>query len=159
MLLLATVAAHGQNATDATTAAAINQQVWLPFIEAYRTANAQLYNSLHTNDVLRVTARGIKEGQTYKAGNTQRFAKRHPGYIDFRFEHCIHHEGVAYEVGYYQLKYTGRDGQPGTSYGRFHVVLRQVNGTWQIAQDWDTGNVNGHEVTAADFERLPKPGW
>ncbi len=133
----------------------IDQQVWSPFQKAYREGDAKLYNSLHTDDVLRITANGIRKGEEYKSQIEQAFASpnRTARSIEFVFEHRLIEGNIAYEVGYYKVVFTQSEM---VSVGRFHVVLRKEDGRWRIAQDWDTDEVNGHQVTEADFERLLK---
>ena len=134
----------------------INAQVWKPFIEAYAENDVEKYNGIHSDDILRVTKWGIREGESYKNRNIENFAKKTDVVkkIDFRFEHRIHEKDVAYEVGYYKLEYVKENIVTGTHYGRFHVVLKKIQGVWKIHQDWDTSNINGHEVGAEDFSKL-----
>lgn len=145
-----------QESTNPETAQQIDAQVWEPFKKAYATKDGELYNSIHSDDVMRVTKQGILLGEAYKERNRKMFAvKGRPRRtIDFVFEHRIHSEEVAYEVGYYKLDYYKEDKVDKTYYGRFHVVLKKIDGVWKISQDWDTSNINGLEVTAKDFEKL-----
>ena len=149
---------QAQIASNPELAKQIDQQIWEPFKDAYVTNDGEKFNSLHTDDVLRVTKYGIRKGEVYKNAMLESFAKKDmpPRTIDFRFEHRIHSDSIAYEVGYYKLVYAPANAEKRTSYGRFHVVLKKIEGIWKIAQDWDTGNVNGHKVSAADFEKLAK---
>lgn len=150
------LALNAQDKTESSIEEQINQQVWEPFKKAYGSSDAELYNSIHTDDVLRVTPWGIKQGDTYKKDNVESFSRssRAVRTIDFRFEHRIHSDSIAYEVGYYKVVYKTDDGSSKESYGRFHVVLKKEDGQWKIAQDWDTNDINGHKVGAEDFEKL-----
>jgi ketosteroid isomerase-like protein len=133
----------------------IDEQVWRPFQSSYAAGDAEAFNALHTDDVLRITSTKILQGEAYKAQNIYWMSKEERSLrsIDFRFEQRVQEEAIAYEVGYYEISIEGKDE---AHYGRFHVVLKKVDDQWKIAQDWDTDNVNGTEVTAEDFKRLPE---
>lgn len=136
----------------------IDKEVWDNFKEAYRTNDAALYNSIHTDKVLRITPGGIRIGEEYRKSNEKSMGRpnRTPRTIDFVFQHRVHEETVGYEVGYYKVVYYKDDQPDRESYGRFHVLLKKVAGQWKIALDWDSDDINGHIVTAEDFERLKK---
>ncbi|MDC8002448.1 nuclear transport factor 2 family protein [Aureisphaera galaxeae] len=145
-----------QNITNADLAKEVDQQVWEPFKQSYKSGDAVTFNSIHTDDVIRITGRGIQKGQEYKDSNTQWLSKpdRKARTIDFVFEHRIYAEDTAYEIGYYKIVYGADEAK--ANYARFTVVLKKENGTWRIAQDWDTDEINGRKVTAEDFKRLRK---
>ena len=134
---------------------AIDQQIWEPFKQAYKTRDATLYLSIHADDILRVTKDGIRSGAAfreniikwYKKDNNQRS-------IDFKFEHRIHDKDIAYEVGYYKSTFTPENGESKVSIGRFHVVIIKINGSWKITQDWDTDVINGYVFSEKDFDKL-----
>ena len=93
--------------TDAPAATQINEQIWRPFIKAYNNFDAEAFNSLHTDDVLRVTPWGIRKGETYFKKNIERYEKNKQNgntrKLSFTFEYRIHSENEAYEVGYYKV--------------------------------------------------------
>ena len=60
---------------------------------------------------------------------------------------------MGYEVGYYRVIYEEPGKETRMSHAQFHVVLRKENGVWKIAQDWDTGVINGVQLTAEDFAK------
>jgi len=134
----------------------IDEQIWTPFKEAYDSKDAEKFNSLHSEDVLRITKSGIRQGITYKSGNIRSFSRedRPKRTIDLGFEHRLHSDSVAYEVGYYRVVKTQPDSADHVSYGRFHVVLKKIDDSWRITLDWDIDNVNGVPVTSEDFEKL-----
>ena len=136
----------------------IDQQVWEVFKKSYAARDAALFNSIHTDDVLRISSREIRIGDEYKNQIAENYKRPFEGSIsiDFRFEHRVHREEVAFEVGYYKVNRTNADGKEANFYGRFNVLLKKLDGIWKIAQDWDSGNINGHEVGAGDWERLAK---
>jgi len=140
----------------ATTQQLIDEQVWRPFIQAYSAQDADLFNSIHTDDVLRVSPWGIRTGEEYKTSTANAYAKGKASNkkrsIAFWFEHRQAKENIAYEVGYYKVTVTSAEGSK-HHYARFHVVLRKEDEQWKIAQDWDTNKINGVPVTAADFEK------
>lgn len=130
----------------------INNQVWLPFKQAYESRNDSLFNSLHTDDMIRINENGIRLGEDYKAKNTE-WKKMTDGYstiIDFSFEHRFYHGDIGYEVGYYRIINSFKDQTQRASYGRFHVVLKKIGGVWKINQDWDTGQV-GNIMISEEF--------
>ncbi len=145
-----------QSEMDNQTSTQIDEQVWKAFQEAWADYDAEKYIGIHTADVLRVTPWGIKYGQTWREKTIASFSKKNPPKrsISFQFEHRIYKDDLGYEVGYYKSATVGKDGKERAGYGRFHVVLKKENGQWKIAQDWDTGDVNGRKVTATDFEKL-----
>ena len=143
-----------QNITNPDLAHEVDQQVWEPFKASYANGDAITFNNLHTEGILRISKNGIQKGEEYKASNTKWFSKsnRRPRTIDFVFEHRIYSKNTAYEIGYYKIVYNGEEEK--ASYARFTVLLKKQNGKWRIAQDWDTHEINGREVTAEDFNKL-----
>ncbi len=133
----------------------VNEQLWKPFKKSLEQRDAKTYNDLHTDDVLRVNKWGIRIGKAFKDRNTASYAKKddRKRTIDFWLEHRIYSGDTGYEVGYYRIKTTYPDGKVRESYARFHIVLKKVNGSWKIAQDWDTGEINGRKITADDFAK------
>ena len=134
----------------------VNLSVWKPFKESYESRDWQTFNDLHTDDVMRIsTWSGIRTGEEYKEANKKNAMRKDAParIIDFWLEHRIYGEGVGYEVGYYRISQNTPDGETRSSYARFHIVLRKVNGHWKIAQDWDINQINGEPVTAEDFAK------
>lgn len=153
---LMVLATSAQNVTDAEQAKIVDEQVWEPFKKAYYKRDAVAFNDIHTEDVMRITSRGFQIGEVYRNanihwlnGNTDRPKRT----IDFVFEHRIYSDGVAYEIGYYKIS-TPSDPARNPSYSRFSILLRKVNGSWKIAQDWDVNVIGGRKVTEEDFNRL-----
>ncbi|MDN5204126.1 nuclear transport factor 2 family protein [Fulvivirgaceae bacterium BMA10] len=133
----------------------IDKQVWKPFIEAFAEFDAEKFNALHTDDVLRATPWKLRVGREYKNGNLEGFAKnRDKGTkraIEFWFEHRVASTDVAYEVGYYKITVNREGEEERNYYARFHIVLKKIDSNWKIAQDWDTGKINGVAVTEQDY--------
>lgn len=134
----------------------IDSMVWEPFKKAYLEKDGALYVSIHTEDILRVTPWGISQGLEWRNKMLSKFAEksRKVCVIDFVFEHRIHEEDIAYEVGYYQLYYIPKTKDSEMHYGRFHVVLKKQGGQWKIAQDWDSNTINGHKISPKDFDKI-----
>ncbi len=158
-LLLSSFSLIAQQQDKLDLSAEIDKQVWEPFSEAYANYDAEKFIALHTDDVLRVTKwTGIRVGDDFKEGVRSSYSKpdRPAKTLEFEFEERIHSKDMAYEVGYYKTVRTGKDGNKKEYYGQFHVVLKKVDGVWKIAQDYDTGNLKGDPITAAEYDRLKK---
>ena len=132
----------------------VNEELWKQFKKAYESRDSKLFNSLHTDDVMRITPNGIRVGNEYKdLINSNYLVKDAPKReIDFWIEHRIYTGNNGYEIGYFRISST-TDGKTNEYYGRFSVVLRKVEGKWLIAQDWDTDQINGRAITAEDFAK------
>ncbi|MEQ9404696.1 MAG: nuclear transport factor 2 family protein [Cyclobacteriaceae bacterium] len=141
---------------DKETENQVNEQVWKPFKKSWEERDAKAFNALHTDDVLRISKwSGIKVGSEYKDQITENYKRKDDTKrtIDFWLEHRIYSKTIGYEVGYLKIVSQRPGEDPRYSYSRFHVVLRKENGVWKIAQDWDTNNVNGNEVTAEEYAK------
>lgn len=136
--------------------AEIDQEIWLPFTQAYKDYDGPAFNALHSDDVLRVSPWGIRQGAEYKQSNLEGYRKGKAAgkkrAIFFWLEHRQTTSDLSYEVGYYKVSTTSEEGTR-DYYARFHVLIRKIDGTWQIVQDWDTNSINGRKVTAEDFEK------
>jgi len=130
----------------------INEQVWHPFKQAFESRNDSLFNSLHTDDMLRINELGLQLGEEYKAKirGWKKMTEGNKITIDFSFEHRFYNGNLGYEVGYYRVVNWLSDGNQRASYGRFHVVLIKIDGIWKISQDWDTERV-GNIMISVEF--------
>ena len=153
VLIFILFVAQGYSQTNNTPANEINKEVWKPFKHSFNTRDWKTYNALHTQDVVRINSYGIRVGEAYK--NAIKEAYKKPSttkrQIDFSFEQRIYTDTIGYEVGYYRIIYTQKDKESRATYGKFHVVLKKQNGQWLIAQDWDTGKINGSPITQKQF--------
>ena len=133
----------------------VNQDVWKPFKKSYEAKDWQTFNSLHTDDVLRAHDRGIQIGQEYKDDIRSYYERpdNRKTTIDFVMERRTYKDNVGYEVGFYRVIYSKTGEDDYISYGLFHVVLKNVNGQWKIAQDWDSNSFNGRPIGAEDFDK------
>lgn len=136
----------------------IDEQIWEPFVKSYNNLDYKTFNSIHSEEVLRITSREIRKADAYKAKNEKYFKRsKEEGRqqsISFQFEKRVVTGDKAFEAGYYEIKIKQPNGEEGTYYARFHVVLQKENNQWKIVQDWDSGSLNGVKVTAKDFYRL-----
>ena len=150
--LFSTVFGFSQNQQDIENE--INEQVWQPFKKSFEARDWKTFNSLHTNDVLRVNKYGIRIGEEYKTSVQTSYQKptTKKRQIDFCFNQRTYKESTGYEVGYYRVIYTEKDKELRIVHGRFHLVLNKKNGVWLISQDWDTDTINGEPITKEDFE-------
>lgn len=140
----------------------IDEQVWKPFKTTYAAYDMGSYNELHTDDVLRITSSGIRRGESWKKGNiewqNQRDRSNQQRTIEFSFEHRLNLDDIAYHVGFYKVVGKNQKGVWNTSFGRFHVMLKKIDGTWKIAKDWDTDMIGGIEVTEEMFNHQSSSG-
>lgn len=129
----------------------LDTQIWLPFIESYNNMDADAFNKLHSDDMLRITNNGISSGIDYKRKIIERFnSNKSKGIIkqlEIYFEDRQVSQNKAYEIGYYKLSIT----RPASKnldyyYGRFHVLSDKINGQWYIIQDQDMPTVNGKKI-------------
>jgi ketosteroid isomerase-like protein len=155
LLICTTSLAISQQQKKYDHSAKINKQLWEPFVAAYNERNAEDYLAVHTQDIVRITQGGIRQGLTYRSGIRKAFAQDNlpKRAIEFKFEHRIHDKEIAYEVGYFKVTYF-RGGKEEDYYGRFSVVLKIEDGKWKIAQDWDVDAINGDPITKADYQKL-----
>ncbi len=121
----------------------INSQVWKPFIQYFGEHNAVAFLALHSKDVVR-SPREAKtiwgydeylkkqsEGDAYELKNNLKRT------LELRFTERIADGDNAIEVGIYKTMVTSPDGKQQIYFGRFHVVLKKIKGTWKIIVDTD----------------------
>ena len=154
---LNSIHAQGTDLKDITEEK-VNEQIWKPFKQSYEEKDWQTFNSLHTDDVLRAHDRGIQIGQEYKDDirNYYERPSNHKTTIDFVMERRTYKGDVGYEVGFYRVIYAEEGKEDHMSYGRFHVVLKKIDGKWKIAQDWDSSSFNGRPIGEGDFDETKK---
>ena len=134
----------------------IDQNLWKPFKEAFEKLDAEKLNSLYAEEVLRVTPNGIDTENNFRNGNVERLNGHKMSntslQLDFWFDSRHTNETTSYEVGFYRMRLTKAE-HVNTIYGQFHIVLKKIEGTWKIAQDWDTDKINGKVISKQDFEK------
>ena len=136
----------------------ILHQVWKPFKKSFDTKDAKTFNSLHTEDILRINAWGIKQGDIYKKGITKSYGRTNnrTRTIDFWIEQSVFSKTVSHQIGYYAVTYKEPTKAAKVSYAQFQVTLKKVNGKWKIWQDFDTENVGGKKVDVSFVEKLER---
>ncbi|MBT8232302.1 MAG: hypothetical protein HKO66_11200, partial [Saprospiraceae bacterium] len=70
--------------------------------------------------------------------------------ISLRFFERINNDKIASERGFYKSVSNPETPNERISYGQFHALLQNENGTWKILMDYDSDN--GGTVSSADFE-------
>lgn len=132
----------------------VNRDVWYSFIAAYNNLDAEGFMSVHTDDVIRVNrdGRNIRSGQEYSEAMHQYFQSEKANaaqlQIDLRFLERFYNEDSGFEVGIYRV-IRAAGGVEQSFYGKFHVLLRKIDGKWKIAMDSDISN-NGM-ISEEDF--------
>lgn len=132
----------------------VNEQVWQAFKTAYEARDSEAFKALHTDDVLRVNDSGVQTADVYftSIDNWRKLPEGMNMMIDFAFENRQYFQDAGYEVGYYRVVVTRGESQRDIYYGQFHVVLQKEDGTWKIAQDFDTNTVSGKAVDKSFFD-------
>lgn len=130
----------------------VDKEVWQIFKTSLEEGDAEAFNAIHTEDVIRSYGDTMITGQDFRNRNIKVFSnpKLPEATIDFSFVSRAHTDEVVYEVGYYRMKMI-RDGEETKNYGMFHVVLKKIDGTWKVAQDWDTSELHGEKISAKHF--------
>lgn len=135
----------------------IDAKVWKPFQNAFETLDGKALNAIYADKVIRVTPGGIDTKNEFKTKNLERFNRSKADGIsiklDFWFDSRHTNTNTSYEVGFYRIVFTDKDGKTNSSYGQFHIVLKKMDGQWKITQDWDTAKINGQPITEMDFAK------
>jgi hypothetical protein len=123
---------------------AINEEVWYPFCKAFETFDAELFASVHSETMTRVTGdnNGLKTYENYIEGYRRSFAyQRENGislHIQLRFFERTVAEGRAVDRGIYQTTYNKGKENERASYGQFFVLLQKEQDRWKIILDYDS---------------------
>ena len=135
----------------------INRDIWMPFSQAYAEGDDKKYIGLHTSDLIRATGGempSIQDIDGYQASSERHFKwnkeNGRKAEIAFTFFERVAGPGMASERGIYRYTAITKEGERSDFYGRFHVFLRKVDGTWKIAVDYDS-NEDG-TIGKEDFE-------
>ena len=129
------------NATTVTNE--IDKQVWEPFIESWKTMDADKNIALHSPDIVRVMARmnKIETGADYfnqlKRMMGMMKKKGVTSELDFRFSNRFQSAGFAMEKGIYRAEMNHPERGKMVSYAEFNVLLTKVDGNWKIYFDQD----------------------
>lgn len=135
----------------------IDIHVWKPFKNAFETLDGEALNATYAEQVLRATPEGLDTKNAFKPKNLERFEKNKKDGVsialDFWFDSRRTNSDTSYEVGFYRIGFTDKNGNTEFAYGQFHIVLKKVDGQWKITQDWDTTTINGKTIGADDFDK------
>lgn len=136
----------------------ILQQIWKPFKKSFDTKDAKTFNSLHTDNILRINAWGIRLGNNYKKRIINNYSKKTKSVrtIEFWIEQSVFSKIIAHQIGYYAVTYKEPNKENKTTYAQFQVTLKKINGVWKISQDFDTELVGGKKVDASFVKNLKK---
>ena len=155
LLLASGISTNGQSTESLHKE--IDQAVWKPFQAAFENLDAEALNAIYAEEVLRVTPNGIDTKGNFRAANIARFNKNKEAglsiALDFWFDSRKTNVDTSYEVGFYRISFTDKEGTTDFVYGQFHIVLKKRDGQWHIVQDWDTTTINGKIIGANDFNR------
>jgi len=135
--------------------AELNNDIWLPFSEAYTDGDSAAYLALLAPDFLRVEGdrkviRNLADYTTSVRRTFEGAADREEKLnISFRFTERIARGDLASERGIYELVLADNDGNVERLYGRFHVIARKLEGKWRLVMDYDSNE--GGTITRATF--------
>ena len=141
------------NATPTTDE--IDQQIWKPFIDTWKTMNAAKHTKLYHPDFTRVSERMNKviPGERYfnsiKRMMGMMGKKGVSSTITFKFRSRIQSDDQAWESGVYKAVMLHPDKGEKVQYADFNVLLQKVDGIWKIKLDHDKPS------TQVAFDDLP----
>ena len=136
-----------QNSSDLKD---INFQIWNNFTKSFETLDYQLFESLHSNDLIRVNKdiKSIKTKDLYLNGYKNRWGNAFlKQTISFRFLERFSKDGISSERGIYKFTRDLNTENEKSYYGKFHVILKKEENLWKILIDYDsTENESINEV-------------
>ncbi len=121
----------------------INEQVWVPFIDAFNERDQKALSKVHSKEFIRVirdsqSIFGFERAFTESADSTRANLAKWEINLELRFTERIASAKEAFEVGYYKTSYENRiSGEQSASYGKFHVLLRKEKDKWKVMMDAD----------------------
>ena len=124
---------------------AINLDLWQNFTKAFEELDYNLFASLHSNNMIRVSgdAKTIKNKTKYIDGYKNHWkSKNIHQTISFRFLERINDNTKASERGIYKLTRNPNTENEKSYYGKFHVILKKENKIWKILVDYDSSEKN-----------------
>jgi hypothetical protein len=128
----------------------INEQVWIPFLNASSEFDGEKFMSLQSKDLIRVSLdrKVIEDYSQYESGIVPNF-KRIRGErkvsreTEMRFLERIASANEAFESGYFKSTTTRANGEQVVRYSLFYITLKKENSEWKILVDADTNINNG----------------
>lgn len=164
LLVLLSTDAISQNINDLKD---INSQIWSNFTKSFENLDYQLFESLHSNDLIRVNGgdyKSIRNKEAYLEDYKNRWENASlKQTITFRFLERISKNGMASERGVYKFTINPGSETQKLYYGKFHVILRKKEGLWKILIDYDFSeneSINETEIlykeafAQNDFDKL-----
>ncbi|PWK19520.1 YybH family protein [Xanthomarina spongicola] len=129
---------------------AIDNQIWIPFTNAFETYDYKIFANIHSNDLIRINADGkrIQNKEAYIKNYEERWKSHNAEQtISFRFFERLNNEDSASERGVYKLTINSNTAQEQSYYGQFHVILRKEKDIWKILIDYDSSEKNTVDVS------------
>ncbi|TJY36070.1 nuclear transport factor 2 family protein [Pontimicrobium aquaticum] len=124
---------------------AINNQIWSNFTKAFETFDHDLFASLHSKDLVRVSGNSklLRNKEDYINGYASRWATNKTlQTISFRFVERICNDNKASERGIYKLTINKDLPNEQSYYGKFHVIMIKENNQWKLLVDYDSSEGN-----------------
>lgn len=128
----------------------INEQVWIPFFQAYKNNDGVLINSVHEGNALAINidANRIMLSSFMFKKRLENFYrwKQESRKQDFSvsFSNRMVNGDWAYDVGIYRQERI-IEGETRVAYGTFFMTLHKSNGKWKIFSDADTQQFKADE--------------
>lgn len=141
LLLVLSYFTHQLQAQNSKCLNDINAEIWSNFTKAFETFDHELFASLHSENLVRVSGSSklLRNKTNYINGYANRWASnKTPQTISFRFLERICNDNKASERGIYKL--TINKGLPNEQsyYGKFHVIMVKENNQWKLLVDYDS---------------------
>lgn len=121
----------------------IDQQVWKPFAESWKTMDADKNIALHSTEVVRVMSRMkiIQAGSEYLSELKRMMgsmkSKGVTSNLNFRFSSRIQSADLAMDKGIYRAEMYHPERGKMINYAEFNVLLKKIEGSWKIVFDQD----------------------
>jgi hypothetical protein len=131
----------------------INSNIWNNFTKAFENLDYELFESLHSNDFIRVSGntKSLKNKSEYIEDYKNNWNSRQPKQtISFRFLERICNSSRASERGIYRLTLNPETKEEKSYYGKFHVILVNQNSKWKILVDYDSSEANSINKNSYD---------
>ena len=133
------------NAKNSEELQNINSQIWSNFTKAFETLDYELFDSLHSENLVRVGGdyKTIRDKKSYIESYQNRWANSSKTQkISFRFLERICKNSKASERGIYKLTVNPNTELEKVYFGKFHVILIKEEGVWKILVDYDSSEKN-----------------
>ena len=144
----------------------LNDDIWMPIVNAYPARDVAGYLAVHAPDFTWIQAeQHIIEGlDEYGARIRKSFAELPAGitvHLEFRFSERIAGGRMASERGVARMSGDGPKGPLPVRYNHFHTLARCENGHWRLVVDYDGALADAAAFNAAhpadDLAHFPQP--